>query len=168
MNNLPIKIRKAAIHDLSAVVAIYNSTIASRMVTADTEEVVVEKRLDWFHQHHDKRPLWIVECDNEICAWISFQDFYGRPAYSATAEVSIYLHESMRGKGLGGTLLQWTFEQSKDLQIENLVAFIFAHNRPSIRLFEKYGFEQWGLLPQVAELDNIKRDLVILGKKINS
>ncbi len=43
-----LTLRKAVLEDLDAVVAIYNSTIASRMVTADTEEVTPEDRMDWF------------------------------------------------------------------------------------------------------------------------
>ena len=36
--------RLATIEDLPAIVAIYNETIASRMVTADTEEVSVQSK----------------------------------------------------------------------------------------------------------------------------
>jgi phosphinothricin acetyltransferase len=49
------------------------------------------------------------------------------------------------------------------LQIRTLLAFIFAHNGPSLRLFERAGFVRWGLLPRIAELDGIERDVTILG-----
>jgi L-amino acid N-acyltransferase YncA len=48
-----------------------------------------------------------------------------------------------------------------------LLGFIFAHNQPSLQLFEKFGFQQWGYLPQVAHLDGVERDLVIVGRKIS-
>lgn len=166
MNNLSIHIRDAAIEDLPVIVSIYNSTIESRMVTADTSPVTVESRKEWFDKHNKNRPLKVVDLNNQICAWISFQNFYGRPAYQATAEVSIYLSEEIRGKGLGAKILEKAIAQCPALQIENLLAFIFAHNVPSIRLFEKYGFEKWGYLPGVAELDSVKRDLVIMGRRI--
>jgi phosphinothricin acetyltransferase len=47
-----------------------------------------------------------------------------------------------------------------------LLGFIFAHNEPSLKLFKQLGFEQWAMLPDVAELDGIERSLVILGKRI--
>ncbi|KMJ58418.1 phosphinothricin acetyltransferase [Bacillus sp. LL01] len=166
MNNLPIKIRNAELEDLPKIVEIYNSTIASRMVTADTSPVEVESRTEWFYQHNEKRPLRVVELENKICAWISYQDFYGRPAYKSTAEVSIYLHEDTRGRGLGAVLLDRAVKECPSLRIENLLAFIFSHNVPSINLFKKFGFEQWGFLPEVAELDSVKRDLVIMGRRI--
>ena len=53
--------RIAQLEDLPRIVAIYNSTIASRMVTADTEEVSIEDRTPWFHEHTPtRRPLWVM------------------------------------------------------------------------------------------------------------
>ncbi|MGB1303272.1 N-acetyltransferase family protein, partial [Pseudoalteromonas marina] len=43
--------RLATIDDLNDIVAIYNETIEGRMVTADTEEVTVEEKKDWFNSH---------------------------------------------------------------------------------------------------------------------
>jgi L-amino acid N-acyltransferase YncA len=40
--------RDATLDDLPAIVAIYNSTVPSRQVTADLEPVSVESRLPWF------------------------------------------------------------------------------------------------------------------------
>ena len=82
--------------------AIYNSTVASRMVTADTEPVPVENRIHWFEVHlPSSRPLWVVERDSHVAAWLSFSSFYGRPAYRRTAELSVYVHEAFRQQGLG-------------------------------------------------------------------
>jgi len=163
-----ITFRDARIDDLPVIVDIYNSTIPSRMVTADTEPVSVEDRLAWFKEHNpEKRPLWIVEYRGKTCGWVGLQSFYGgRPAYNATAEISVYLHENYRGKGLGKKVLNKVIEECTKLEIDTLLAVIFAHNEPSIRLFSSFGFEKWGFLPEVAKLEGVKRDLVILGKKI--
>ena len=48
------------------------------------------------------------------------------------------------------------------------LAFIFGHNTPSLTLFAAAGFQRWGLLPQVAELDGVDRDLVILGRRLGA
>lgn len=162
-----IAFRDAKIEDLPCIVDIYNSTVPGRMVTADTEAVTVNDRLNWFNEHTPaKRPLWVVEYEGEICAWVSIQSFYGRPAYKATAEVSIYLHEDYRGKGLGKTILSKVIEECPKFEIDTLLGFIFGHNEPSLGLFTSFGFEKWAHLPKVAELDGIKRDLLILGKKV--
>lgn len=160
-------IRDAQESDLPAIVAIYNATIPGRMVTADLDPISIESRYCWFQDHSpDSRPLWVVEEKNRVIAWLSFSSFYGRPAYSKTVELSIYIHEQYRQRGLGSWLLAEAIAFSPRIQVDTLLGFIFAHNLPSLRLFKKLTFVQWGLLPNVAWLDGIPRDLVILGKKV--
>ncbi|WP_462409968.1 N-acetyltransferase family protein [Neobacillus sp. Marseille-QA0830] len=162
-----LTIRDAELNDLPAIVEIYNTTIPGGMVTADLEPVSVETRLPWFNEHSaGYRPLWVVEDGETICAWISFQSFYGRPAYNHTAEISIYIHEQYRGKKLGRFLMEKAISESPELNIKTILGFIFAHNEPSMRLFAGFGFEKWAHLPKVAELDGIERDLIIMGKRI--
>ncbi|MCS4302852.1 GNAT family N-acetyltransferase [Chryseobacterium sp. BIGb0232] len=166
MGNL--KFRNAELADLNKIVAIYNSTIASRMVTADVEEVSVESKVQWFSEHNtETRPLWVVEdTDGQMIGWVSFSSFHERSAYSGTVEVSIYLDESCRGKGYGKMILQYCIDNAGKFGVNNLVALIFLHNEPSLKLFRYFGFEDWGNLPNVAVLDGIERSLVILGKRI--
>jgi phosphinothricin acetyltransferase len=160
-------VRDAIEKDLPAIVDIYNSTIPGRMVTADTQPIAVSDRLAWFKEHKAGfRPLWVVDDGGRVIAWLSFQSFYGRPAYRATAEVSIYVAEGHRKAGIGGDLLKRAMDHAPGIGVNTLVGFIFAHNSPSLKLFEKFGFERWGFLPQVAELDGIKRDLVIVGRRL--
>lgn len=159
--------RNATKEDLPEIVAIYNSTIAGRMVTADTEPVTVESRIHWFDIHSpEKRPLWMVEENGVTIGWASFQSFYGRPAYDGTAEISIYLHEDQRGKGYGKAILQHAMSQCESIKVHTLLGFIFSHNTPSIRLFEQLGFARWAHLPNIAVLDGVERSLDILGKRI--
>lgn len=160
--------RDAAAADLERIVAIYNSTVASRLVTADTVPVTVESRREWFHRHiPGKRPIWVVETGpNHIIGWISFEPFITRPAYHQTAEISIYLAPEARGKGVGKQVLQYALDQAPHFDIKVLLGYIFAHNTPSLKLFYSLGFEDWALLPEVAILDGVKRSLKIVGKKI--
>jgi len=163
-----LKFRNANIEDLDGIVAIYNSTIASRTVTADTEPVTVESRSKWFYEHDTvKRPLWVVEdTANNMIGWVSFQSFYGRPAYDATAEISIYLESTQRGKGAGKQILSYCIRMAPVYGIRNLLGFIFSHNTASLKLFRSFGFEEWGVLPDVAVLDGQTKSLTIVGRKI--
>lgn len=161
-----LNISLATFNDLPAIVNIYNQTISSRMVTADTNPVTVFDRKEWFYAHTKNRPLWRVKYNDAIIAWVSYQSFYGRPAYDKTAELSIYIDEQFRGKGLGQYLLTYALQQAPKHNIEKILAFIFSHNLPSIKLFEKNQFEIWGHLPEVAEMDSQKYSLSILGKSL--
>ena len=160
-------LRDAREADLPAIVEIYNATIPGRMVTADTEPVSVESRVAWFHAHNPRtRPLWVYEEDAQICAWFSFNSFYGRPAYNPTAEVSLYVAERHRRRGLGRKLLLEAIARSPAHDMRTLLGFIWAHNEPSLSLFAAHGFERWGYLPRVAILDGVERDLIILGRRV--
>ena len=162
-----MEIRDAIVHDLPAIVSIYNSTISSRAVTADTEPVSVESRRAWFAEHSPtRRPLWVAVEEGEVLGWLSFSSFYGRPAYDHTCEISIYLAPDHRGQGLGSEFLRRAIEKAPSLGISTLLGFVFDHNEPSLRLIEKHGFARWGLLPRVAVLDGIERDLVIVGLRV--
>jgi phosphinothricin acetyltransferase len=160
-------IRDAAREDLEAITAIFNSTVASRMVTANITEVTVESRRPWFEAHiPGKMPLWVAEEEGVIKGWLGFQPFTGRPAYHATVEISLYIAECYRKQGVGTKLFEYAVSQCPQLHITTMVGLIFAHNEPSIRLVEKLGFKSWGLLPGVAELDGVERDLAIYGFKV--
>jgi len=159
--------RLASESDLPRIVEIYNATIPSRMVTADTQAVTVEARVPWFREHRpDFRPLWVVEEANLVVAWLSFSTFYGRPAYNKTAEVSIYVDERCRRRRIGHDLLRDAIGHSPSIAVDTLLGFIFAHNEPSLALFRGFGFQQWAQLPGVAKVDGVDRDLLILGRRV--
>jgi len=160
-------IRNAIASDLPTIVAIYNAAVPSRMATADLEPISVDSRRFWFYEHTpDYRPIWVMEVNYVLVGWLSFQSFFGRPAYYRTAEISIYVAPTYHRCGVGRQLLSRAIHESPSLGIKTLVSFIFAHNKPSLKLFETSGFQRWGYLPTVAELDTIERDLVIMGYKI--
>ncbi len=164
-----MQLRHAHITDLPAIVAIYNSTVAGRMVTADLTPVSVESRLAWFAEHSPgKHPLVVAEDDaKDIIGWLSYGPFYERPAYDATAEISIYLHEAQRGKGYGKKLLQYAMEHGRELGLKTLLGFIFSHNTPSLNLFAQSGFEAWGHLKNIAILDGKERSVTIVGRRLS-
>jgi phosphinothricin acetyltransferase len=162
-----VQIRDATIADLPAIVGIYNSTVPSRMVTADTEPVSVASREKWFAEHSPaRRPLWVAEEGGRITGWLSYSSFYGRPAYNATCEVSIYFAPEHRRRGLGTQLLQRCIEHAPRIGVTTLLGIIFGHNEPSLRLFEKLGFQRWGHMPRIAVLDGVERDVVIVGRRV--
>jgi len=161
-------LRDATAADLPAIVAIYNSIIPGRMVTADLEPVTVESRRAWFELHQSPtRPLWVLADDSgAVAAWLSFDTFYARAAYDGTAMIAIYVAESHRRRGLGRDLLQTAIARAPGLGLHTLLGYIFGHNEPSLRLFAAHGFARWAHLPRVAVLDGEERDLLIFGRRV--
>jgi phosphinothricin acetyltransferase len=171
-----MQIRLAVEADLPAIIEIYNAAIPTRLATADLEPISVESRRAWFRSHGDRYPVWVMtigsrdiqsDQNEQIIGWLSLQMFYSRPAYHKTAEVSIYIDPMYQGKGIGKKLLNQAIASCSQLNISKLVGFVFAHNPVSLNLFKSFGFEEWGFLPQIAELDGIEQSLVILGKTVS-
>ena len=160
-------IRHAKEADLSAIVNIYNQSIPSRRATADTQPVTVESKLDWYRDRSKNRPLLVATDREEILGWLSFQNFYGRPAYLNTAEISIYVATKYHRRGIASRLLEQAIALCPQLELTTLLGFVFAHNQPSINLLTNHGFTQWGHLPNVAVLDGKQHSLLILGLKID-
>lgn len=191
MLNEQFIVQRAQENDLADILAIYNQSVAGKQATANLNPVTITERVDWFNEHinNTKRPIYVVKAiltatqdigqattqirkqknfTSPIVAWGSFSDLYARPAYHISSEISIYLHQDYHGKGLGGLLVRWMLTQASSLGIRNVVALIFAHNLPSLSLFTKLGFTQWGYMPQVCDMQGFLADVVMLGKAIST
>ncbi|MFW2177949.1 MULTISPECIES: N-acetyltransferase family protein [unclassified Moraxella] len=168
--NLSFHIRPANPTDLAQVVAIYNQSIASKQATADLTPVTVAERQAWFDNHSmDKRPLLVAvdTLKGNVIGWASFSDLYSRPAYHISAEIGLYIDDTAKGQGVGQELLIELLAIAPSCGIQQAVAKIFAHNQPSLGLFKKLGFEQWGVLKQVCDMDGFIADVVMMGKSLN-
>jgi L-amino acid N-acyltransferase YncA len=160
-------IRHATGADLPAVVAIYNASIPGRLATADTEPVTVAQREEWFLAFDPKvRPLWVFESQGKVVGWLGLRSFYGRPAYHRTVESAVYVAPEHQREGVARKLLAHALSECPALGVANVLAFVFAHNMPSVTLFEAHGFGRWGLLPKVCEMDGKEHDVLILGKRL--
>jgi L-amino acid N-acyltransferase YncA len=160
-----IIIRDAVESDLQAIIDIYNATVPTRMVTAELEPTTVEARLPWFREHSpDKYPFWVAESEGRVIGWLDFKKFLPRCAYRGTAEISVYIDEEFRRRGVARRLLEDAITRAPSLGINAIVGLIFGHNEPSLKLFERLGFRRWGLLPAIARLDGVARDLIVMGR----
>ncbi len=98
---------------------------------------------------------------------MSFEDFYGRPAYRHTAELSVYIAPEQQGRLIGKRLLQKAEELAPALGLRSLVGYVFAHNTRSMRLLSALGYQEWGRLPDIAEMDGKEYTLCIMGKRLD-
>jgi L-amino acid N-acyltransferase YncA len=153
MNMLSIRFATPA--DLPRLVEIYNQAIASHFATADTIPFTIEARRGWFAAHTpDAYPIYTCEDQNGmVVGYLSISPYRDRPALARTAEVSYYVAYGQHGRGIGSALMEHALGDAHRTAKKVYLAIVLEWNASSIRLLEKYGFERWGHLPNVAELD---------------
>lgn len=153
--------------DLERIVAIYNATVPLRIATADTDPVTVAGRRAWFKAHDPRtRPIYVEEAEGEVVAWLSFSDVVGRPGYAKTVELSLYVAADHRRRGLGSAMLGEAIGRAPAHGISTIIGLVFTHNEASLRLMRKFGFSEWGCLPDVVEMDDKRYSVAILGLKL--
>ncbi len=165
---MPIRIAQPA--DLPSIVAIYNAAIPGRMATADTTPVTVAQRRALVRGIRRRRPsaVGLLRCRRRVGAGLAERAFVLRPPGVPRHRRNRRLR---RRRGAAHAALRGDFSRTRSRrrrhwESRTLLAFVFGHNAPSITLFENAGFSVWGLLPRVAELDGVERDLVILGRRV--
>ncbi|HEV7281832.1 MAG TPA: GNAT family N-acetyltransferase [Pirellulaceae bacterium] len=175
----PLSIRDAVDADLPRIVEIYNQSIAGGWSTADTRPVTVESRAAWFAERDpNRRPIWVAEVAASssetdgpaggdsppllVVGWISLTSFYrGRPAYDATAEISVYIAGAWQRLGIGRQLKEAMIARCPALGVTTLVSMHFDHNPATERLNQEFGFVRAGYLEEIALVQGQKRGLVL-------
>ena len=165
---MELLIREATENDLPAIVAIYNQSIPAGWSTADTRPIAVAERVEWFRKFDPaRRPIWVAEAEGRVVATAYLSSFYaGRPAYDATAEVSVYVATAAHRQGIGRRLKEFVIGECPRLRITTLLSMHFDHNEATRRINESLGFEQMGHLKEIAVVQGHKRGLIISALRI--
>jgi phosphinothricin acetyltransferase len=160
-----MKIRLARPEDLPAINRIYNQAVRQRFCTAHLEPVSLEERRLWFTSYDPKHfPVFVAVDDGSVVAWATLGPYReGRQALEHVAEVSYYVEEGKRGKGLGSSLLDHALHVAPDYGFSVLIAILLDKNPASIGLLQKFGFKEWGRMPEIALIDGQEADHLYYG-----
>ncbi|KAJ2992696.1 hypothetical protein HDV02_002895 [Globomyces sp. JEL0801] len=131
--------------DTKSLLEIYNYYVKETIVTFDLEPANATHFESKISTNH---PFIVVVEDNVICGYAYSSSWRTKPAYNSTAELSIYLHKDHVGKGYGSLLLQNLIERL-DGKFHAIIGGIALPNHPSVKLFEKFGFEKVAHFKQV-------------------
>lgn len=165
---MDINIRLAAEDDVAAITEIYNQAIALQSATADITPVSESSRRSWLAEHPaDKYPVFVAEQQGRIAGYTSLSPYRrGRMALRHTAEISYYVHEDFRGMGVGTGLIEHATNECPRLGLKTLFAILLDINSDSVRILEKFGFQKWGHLPDVADFDGVECGHLYFGRRV--
>ena len=154
-------IRNITEKDYPELSRIYLGGIATGNATFQTTAPTWE---EWNASHMQQCRLYIAG-EGEMLGWAALTPVSNRCVYAGVAEVSIYIDQDKRGKGIGSLLMNELITQSEAAGIWTLQAGIFPENKASIRLHEKHGFRIIGYRERIGKMNDTWRDNLVLERR---
>lgn len=133
-------IRTATIDDASEIQAIYAPYVEKTSISFEYEVPSVEEMKQRIQTIGKQYPYFVMEINQRIVGYAYASTFRSRPAYQWCAELSIYVDENEKGKGIGTALYKALLEQLKQKGFHSVCACITYPNEDSIAFHEKMGF----------------------------
>ena len=158
-------IRTATIDDIIGITDIYNHAILNSTATFDTEPKTLQQQKHWFESHNKNYPVVVaVDSSKNIAGWASLSRWSDRCAYDATAELSVYVRHTQRGKGIGKALMQEIIIQGKQGGVHTILSRIVDGNAVSISIHQAFGFFEIGTMKEVGFKFGKRLDVLMMQK----
>ena len=137
-----MNIRTVNLEDAAQIAEIYNYYIKNTHQTFETEALSADEMKERISEISADYPYLVAEDEGEIYGYAHATQFKMRQAYEFSAEVSIYVKNNAKQKGIGTRLYEKLFEELKETDIHALIAGISLPNDPSVQFHQKLGFSK--------------------------
>jgi phosphinothricin acetyltransferase len=136
-------------NDLSKILDIYNDAVDNTTATFDINHQTLDQRIQWFNKLSKTHPIIVAIEDENVSGFASLSPFREKEAYKQTAELSVYVDEKYRAKGIATTLINNLLELSENYNIKTIISVITTGNDSSVHIHKKLGFKYMGTLTSV-------------------
>ncbi len=137
---MELQIREMLETDWNEVRKIYQYGIDTNLATF---AINCPTYADW-DQAHLKECRYVITDEEAIAGWAVLSAVSSRCVYAGVAEVSIYIDEKYKNRGVGTKLFNHMIHESEKNGFWLLESLIMQNNAPSLRLHEKCGFREVG------------------------
>ncbi|WP_271611788.1 GNAT family N-acetyltransferase [Bradyrhizobium sp. CCBAU 21362] len=159
--------RRATLADVDDIVKIYNQAMkpgifAINHAAPDTHN----ERVAWLKEHQDPYPVFVYEIENSgVIGWCSLSRFSLRPDYAGVAEISRYIDENHRGKGLGGLMIEHLIDAGSSFGLRLLLSNAYERNIGSIKSIDPF-FRRVAVFHEVARVHGEWQNVAWFWKKL--
>jgi phosphinothricin acetyltransferase len=154
-------IRAAREPDAQAIADIYNEGIATRLATFETEPREASDVEAWLAAG-ERLPVLVADEHDDVLGWARILAYSDRPVYAGVGEVSVYVAERARGRGLGTALLEALQEAARERDYWKLVGKLFTANAASAGMVRRCGWREVGMHHKHSRLDGEWRDVLLV------
>ena len=162
-----LTIRPVSLSDAQAIQAIYAPYVEKTAITFEYEVPSVQEFDKRISKTIEKYPYLVAEENGQVLGYAYASNYYARTAYDWTTELSIYLHEDERGRGLGSQLYDALEKELEKRGYLRFLACIAVPNEASISMHEKRGYVQVAHFPMIGYKFIKWHDIVWMQKTID-
>jgi phosphinothricin acetyltransferase len=136
-------IRKCVIEDASQICNIYNPYITDTSITFEQTPVSEHEMQYRISELTASLPWYVFEQNGTVLGFSYASKWKGRCAYRYSVELTVYVSQDNRGKGIGKLLYQDLIDRLKcEFKMHAIMAGIALPNEASIALHERFGFQK--------------------------
>jgi phosphinothricin acetyltransferase len=158
----------ARIPHLPQIDTIYNQAVRDGLRTAHRQPLSREERLAWFEKHDPAtHPIFVYLNGGNVLGWLSVSPYReGRESLNEVADISYYVDYNHHNKGIATRLMDRALTFCSDAPFRLLVAMLVSGNAESIAVLKKFGFAEWGRIPDAIHQGDTFRDHLYYGRKL--
>ena len=142
-------IRPVHINDAQELLDMYNYYVINTTVTFDIEPLTLDVFKEKIKQIITEYPFIVFEENNDILGYAYGSRFRPRAAYNYVAESTVYVKHTAHGNQIGSKLYAELIRLLKKTNLHTVLGVLTIPNEASIKLHEKFGFEQVANLREV-------------------
>lgn len=161
-----MNIRLAKRSDAAALLAIYAPYVENTAITFDYEVPTIEDFANRIEKTLGKYPYLVAEEDGVVLGYAYASTYYARAAYDWAVELSVYVSQDTRGKGVGSKLYDELEDLLDQMGYMHFLACISLPNEDSLAFHAKRGYQQVAHFPKIGYKFERWHDIVWLQKSL--
>ena len=162
-----MEIRLAKPSDARSLLDIYAPYVENTAITFEYEVPTIEDFAIRIEKTLEKYPYLVAEEDGVVLGYAYASTYYARAAYDWAVELSVYVSQDARGKGVGSKLYDALEDLLDQMGYVHFLACISLPNEASLTLHRKRGYQQVAHFPKIGYKFNRWHDIVWLQKSLD-